>query len=93
MSTPATWKIIEWADRPAETDVIPLRCRECACESDLPCDKVAAERLIAITSHGILIFDPPNVQPRPGWLPEVIECPHCKNVLTNKIVKEANDVR
>ena len=73
-----TWKILQWEDRPSHVRNIEFPCRNCGMESILSIN--AAARIVAILSHGGVIFDPGYPA---NALPDEIQCRHCHVILNN----------
>jgi DNA-directed RNA polymerase subunit RPC12/RpoP len=90
MSKAATWKILSWPDRPADTSFsIPYDCDSCGRCFDLPCGRLTGAALVAMARDGWLIFDPPGFVPPPNWLPTEIQCPNCgSRLLSNGLEAE-----
>jgi hypothetical protein len=87
MSAAATWKVVVWNNRPADTTAsFPLGC-ECGQEAELPCAPLVGGSLSAITCERHMLFEPPWFEPPDDWIPTVIECRKCGRRLASETIE------
>lgn len=90
MPRTATWKIIDWKDRPAETQDIPIDCPHCEREAVMTVGKTPTP-IITIIGMGV-IFDDASYQPSDNFFPTTIRCRNCRKFFTTDPERQS-DVR
>jgi len=75
-----TWKVLKWDNPGTIIDWIPLPCK-CGYEADCPTNVDLP--IIAMIGMG-LVFDPPNYEPPPNFMPNEIQCRRCKRIYTDE---------
>jgi len=79
-----TWKVRRW-ERPPDVpdgEPIPLVCRRCETEADVPTAGHSGAMILAILPHGGIVFDPAGHRPPDYWMPEEIECRTCHQIMS-----------
>lgn len=72
-----TWKVIEWRNEPSVKDSTFMHC-QCGESATVPTAKIGA---LVIATFGMnIVFDPPDFEPPPNYLPTVIQCRRCKRI-------------
>lgn len=80
-----TWKCLRWTEKPEQTKTIVLACPRCGEDSEM---QIGEPGCLIIASIGLgLIFDPPGAVPAPHFMPDAVQCRHCKTIW------ESSDVR
>ncbi len=77
-----TWSVLAWADPPAEQTELSLICPVCGTDAVLTVGVIPAKIIAAIGLN--LIFDPASFKPDKNFLPDEIQCRHCRRIFGGK---------
>jgi len=78
----ATWKVVQWSDKPERTRWVPLQC---ACGRDADCEVADVPGVLIIAAIGMgLVFDPPSFPPPANFMPEELQCRKCGRVYSSE---------